>query len=63
MLRIGEDALDELAAVDDADELSRLLLGNPSGWGRSTRPAEAVELLTRVHGTGELPFSLAVLLV
>jgi hypothetical protein len=63
MLRIGADAVDELAAVNDADDLSRLLLGNPGGWGRSTRPAEAVELLTRVHDTGELPFSLAVLLV
>jgi hypothetical protein len=63
MHRIGADAVDELAAIDDADELCRLLLGNPGGWGRSTRPAEAVELLTRVHGTGELPFSLAVLLV
>ena len=31
--------------------------------GRSTRHAEAVELLTRVHGTGELRFSLAVVLV
>jgi hypothetical protein len=31
--------------------------------GRSTRRADAVELLTRVHGTGELPFSLAVVLV
>jgi hypothetical protein len=63
MHRIGADAVDELAAIDNADELSRLLLGNPCGWGRSTRHAEAVELLTRVHGTGELPFSLAVLLV
>ena len=63
MHRIGADAVDELAAIDDADQLCRLLLGNPGGWGRSTRPAEAVELLTRVHGTGELPFSLAVLLV
>ena len=63
MLRIGADAVDELAAINDADELSRLLLGNPGGWGRSTRHAEAVELLTRVHGTGELPFTLAVLLV
>jgi hypothetical protein len=63
MHRIGADAVDELAAIDDADELCRLLLGNPGGWGRSTRPAEAVELLTRVHGTGELPFSLAVVLV
>lgn len=63
MHRIGADAVEELAAINDADELCRLLLGNPSRWGRSTRHADAVELLTRVHGTGELPFSLAVLLV
>jgi hypothetical protein len=63
MHRIGADAVDELAAINDADELCRLLLGNPSSWGRSTRHAEAIELLTRVHGTGELPFTLAVLLV
>jgi hypothetical protein len=63
VLRIDQGAVDELVAVNDADELCRLLLGNPGGWGRSTRHAEAVELLTRVHGTGELPFSLAVLLV
>jgi hypothetical protein len=63
VLRIDQDAVVELVDVDDADELCRLLIGNPGGWGRSTRHAEAVELLTRVHGTGELPFSLAVLLV
>lgn len=63
MLRIDQDTLDELVAVKDADELCRLLIGNPGGWGLSTRHTEAVELLTRVHGTGELPFSLAVLLV
>jgi hypothetical protein len=63
VLRIDQDKDDELVAAKDADELCRLLLGNPGGWGRSTRPAEAVELLTRVPGTGELPFSLAVLLV
>lgn len=63
MHRIGADPVDELAAIDDADELCRLLLGNPTGWRRSTRHAEAVELLTRVHGTGELPFTLAVVLV
>ena len=63
MHRTCADAIDELAAIDDADELSRLLLGKPGGWGHSTRHAEAVELLTRVHGTGELPFTLAVLLV
>jgi hypothetical protein len=63
MHRTGAGAVDELAAINDADELCRLLLGSPSGWGRSARHAEAVELLTRVHGTGELPFTLAVLLV
>ena len=63
MLRIDQDTLDELVAINDADELCRLLLGNPGGWRRSTRHAEAVELLARVHGTGELRFSLAVLLV
>ena len=62
-MRIGADEVDELAAINDADELCRLLLGNPGGWGRSTRHAEAVELLTRVTGTGELPFTLAVVLV
>jgi hypothetical protein len=60
---VGGGGGDELVAAKDADELCRLLLGTPSGWGRSTRPAEAVELLTRVHGAGELPFSLAVMLV
>jgi len=61
VLRITQDTVDELVAVRSADELCRLLL--PGGWGRSTRHAEAVELLTRVRGTGELPFSLAVVLV
>jgi hypothetical protein len=63
VLRIDQDTVDELVAAADADELCRLLLGNPAGWGRSTRHAEAVELLARVHGTGELPFSLTVLLI
>jgi hypothetical protein len=63
MLRIDHDAVEEIVAAADADELCRLLLGNPAGWGRSTRHSEAVELLARVHGTGELPFTLAVLLV
>jgi hypothetical protein len=61
--RIGADAVDELAASNDADELCRLLLGNPGGWGRSTRHGDAVELLARVHASGELPFSLPVVLV
>lgn len=63
VLRIDQDAVDEIANVEDADELCRLLLGNRGGWGTSTRHDEAVELLIRVHGTGKLPFSLAVILV
>lgn len=63
MLRTDQKAVDKIVDVTDADELCRLLLGNPGGWGRSTRHSEAVELLTRVHGTGELPFTLAVILV
>lgn len=63
MLRFDQDAVDELVEVKDADELCRLLLGNPAGWRRSTRHTDALDLLTRVHGTGELPFSLAVVLV
>ena len=63
VLGTDQDAVEEILDVKDADELCRLLLGNSAGWGRSTRHAEAIELLTRVHGTGELPFTLAVILV
>jgi hypothetical protein len=63
VLRNLQEAVGELVDVTDADELCRLLLRNPGGWGRSNRHAEAVELLIRVHRTGELPFSLAVILV
>ncbi|MGH8300181.1 MAG: hypothetical protein ACRET5_01790 [Steroidobacteraceae bacterium] len=62
-MRITQGTVDELAGVPDADELCRLLLGNRGGWRRSTRHAEAIELLTRVRDTGKLPFSLAVILV
>lgn len=50
-------------AVADADELCRQLLAFPSGWGSSTRHMEAVELLDKVHDTGELPTVLVALLL
>ena len=47
------DTLDELRGAKDAEELSRLLLSSPSGWGSSTRPAEALELLRAFRETSE----------
>jgi hypothetical protein len=55
--------LDELAAFQDAEELCRRLLASPWGWGSSTSHIEAVELLTTVHGTSELPASFVALMV
>jgi len=55
--------LGRLAAIDDAEELCRQLLASPGGWGSSTCHTEAVELLERVAGTGELPRSFVVLMV
>jgi hypothetical protein len=63
MLRLGDQALEELVAIDDAEELVRRLLASPWGWGSSTRHAEAVELLAKVHGTGELPMSFVALML
>jgi hypothetical protein len=63
MLRFGEAAFEELAAIGDAEELCRRLLASPSGWGSSTRHAEAVELLGNVQGTGELPMSFVALML
>ncbi len=51
-----------LNAAEDADQLCRLLL-SARGWGRSTRHVEAVELLSRVQGTGELPLVFVTLLL
>ena len=39
-----DEPLEELAAIDDADELCRQLLASRGGWGSSTRHAEVVEL-------------------
>jgi hypothetical protein len=55
--------LDELAALEDAEELCRRLLAAPSGWGSSTRHMEAVELLAKLHGTSELPASFVALML
>ena len=63
MLRFGDEAFEELVAIDDAEELCRRLLASPAGWRRSTRHAEAVELLAGVHGTGELPMSFVALML
>ncbi|MGO9884411.1 MAG: hypothetical protein ACLP4R_08580 [Solirubrobacteraceae bacterium] len=63
MLRFGDEAFEELLAIDDAEELCRRLLASPWGWGSSTRHAEAVELLAGVHGTGELPMSFVTLML
>lgn len=54
---------DEFADVGDADELCRRLL-EPSGGPRSSpRHAEAVDLLARVGGTGELSAGFVALLL
>lgn len=63
MLRIGEEAFEELAAIADAEELCRRLLASPWGWGSSTRHAEVVELLGKVQGTSELPMSFVALML
>jgi hypothetical protein len=62
MLRTDE-AFEELAAIDDAEELCRRLLASPSAWRSSTRHQEAIELLTNVCGTSELPGSFVALMV
>jgi hypothetical protein len=54
--------MEELAAARDSDELSRLLVQSPWGWGSSTRHGEAVSLLRRLRG-GTLPGSLVALLL
>lgn len=51
------------AAGGDAEELCRRLLASPGGLGSSTRHAEAVDLLAKVQGTGDLPASFAALLL
>lgn len=62
-MTIYDDPMDELEAAADADELCGLLLESARGWGNSTRPVEAVELLRRVAGRGELPTDFAAMLL
>jgi hypothetical protein len=59
----GEHRLEEFANVVDADELCRRLLRPGGGGGSSTRHQEAVELLQRVSGSGELGEGLVALLL
>jgi len=63
MLRLGDEAVAELVAINDAEELCRRLLASPSGWRRSTRHTEAVELLASVGGSSDLPASFVALLL
>jgi hypothetical protein len=58
----GDPAMEELAAARDSDELCRLLVQSPWGWGSSTRHGEAVSLLRGLRG-GTLPGSLDALLL
>ena len=58
----GDPAMEELAAARDSDELCRLLVQSPWGWGSSTRHGEAVSLLRGLRG-GTLPGSLVALLL
>jgi hypothetical protein len=58
-----DPAIEELAAAGDSDELCRLLVRSPRGWGSSTRHSEAVSLLRATHGRGTLPGSLVALLL
>jgi hypothetical protein len=58
----GDPAMEELAAARDSDELCRLLVQSPWGWGSSTRHGEAVSLLRGLR-SGTLPGSLVALLL
>ncbi len=58
-----DPALEELTTARDSDELCRLLLRSPWGWGSSTRHQEAVSLLCGLRGRGTLPRSLVALLL
>jgi len=60
----GDDGVPErLAEAPDADELCRRLLESTQGWWSSTRHTEAVDLLRKVQGTGELGLGFAALLL
>jgi hypothetical protein len=59
----GDSRLEKLTAIEDSEELCRQLLASPGGWGSSTSHVEAVEMLGKVHGTGELPGSFVALML
>jgi hypothetical protein len=58
-----DPALEELTTAGDSEELCRLLLRSPWGWGSSARHQEAVSLLCGLRGRGTLPGSLVALLL
>src|SRR5260370_12071389 len=58
----GDPAMEELAATRDFDELCRLLVQSPWGWGSSTRHREAVGVVRGLRG-GTLPGSVVALLL
>jgi hypothetical protein len=60
---MSHEGFEELVAVDSAEQLCRRLLASGSGWGKSNRHSEAVELLANVHRTGELSASCVALMV
>jgi hypothetical protein len=65
-MRVEEDedtAIKELAAAGDSDELCRLLVRSPWGWGSSTYHGEAVSLLRGLRSRGTLPGSLVAVLL
>jgi hypothetical protein len=62
MLGAGDEAFAQLLAVKDAEQLCRALLAC-AGLRSSTQHMEAIDLLTRVHATGEMPAWRVALLV
>lgn len=58
-----DPAVHELAAARNADELCRLLVQSPWGWGSSTRHHEATSLFRDLPGAPGLPSTLVALLL
>jgi hypothetical protein len=58
-----DEPLAHLRAAEDADELCRRLLASPWRWGSSTQHTDAIELLSNVRGTSELPMSFVALML
>jgi len=63
MLWDEDGPMRRLAAIEDSDELCRQLLAAPGGWGSSTRHLEAIELLSKVDRTGDLPAAFVAMMI